>query len=89
MCEEYSIDMNQLKDIINAQDLAEATERGRFILSGNTKVLDDGSIGIAYSRAGELMVKCIEDAYKELNFKVPITGEYLMASPEEGWAGAH
>lgn len=89
MCEEYSIDMEQLKDIINAQDLAESTDGGRFILSGNTKVLDDGSIGIAYSRAGELMVKCIEDAYKLLKCPVHITGEYLMASPEEGWAGAH
>lgn len=89
MCEEYEINMDQLKNIINAQDKADELSSDKFILSGNTKVFKDGTIGRAYSRAGELMVKCIEDAYKILNCPVHITGEYLMASPDEGWAGAH
>lgn len=89
MIQEYGITMDQLKQVIKAQDDAENLEGGKFVLSGNTKVLKDGTIGRCYSRAGELMVKCIEDAYKLLEFKVPITGEYLVASSEEGWAGAH
>lgn len=86
MCEEYEITMDQLKQIISAGKQAEETDGGRFILSGNTRVLDDGSIGIAYSRAGELMVEAIQDAYKELNFSVPITGEYLVG---KNWADCH
>lgn len=86
MCEEYSITMDQLKCILKAQKDAEDTKGGKFRLSGNTRVLEDGSIAIGYSRAGELMVECIEDAYKELNFKVPITGEYLVG---KDWADCH
>lgn len=89
MIQEYDITMDQLKKVIKAQDDAENLEGGKFVLSGNTKVLKDGTIGRCYSRAGELMVKCIEDAYKLLEFKVPITGEYLVASRDEGWGGSH
>ena len=90
MLEEYNIDMEQLKKVIKANKDAEDLDGGKFILSGNIKVLEDGSIGRCYSRAGELMVKAIEDAYKDgLGFRVPITGEYLVASSDEGWAGAH
>lgn len=90
MLSEYSINMDQLKAIIHANESAENLDGGKFVLSGNVKVLEDGSIGRCYSRAGELMVKAIEDAYKnELGFRVPITGEYLVATSDEGWAGAH
>jgi len=89
MLKEYNMTMEQLKCIIEAKDQADNLEGGKFILSGNTKVLEDGSIGRCYSRAGELMVRCIEDAYKELNCPVHITGEYLVAHHTEGWAGAH
>lgn len=90
MLEEYNIDMEQLKQVIRAHKDAEGLDGGKFILSGNIKVLEDGTIGRAYSRSGELMVKAIEDAYKdELGFRVPITGEYLVAHHSEGWYGAH
>ena len=90
MLDEYGISMEQLKKIIKALSDAEGLEGGKFALSGNTKVLEDGSVGRCYSRAGELMVRAIEDAYKnELGFRVPITGEYLVAHSDEGWAGAH
>ncbi len=48
-----------------------------YVLSGNVRVRGDGAIGKCYSLAGVLMVKAIEDAYVELGFTVPITGEYL------------
>lgn len=86
MIEEYNISMDQLKNIIKAESDAENLDGGKFLLSGNTRVLADGSVGRCYCRAGELMVKCIEDAYKELNFKVPITGEYLVGTD---WASCH
>lgn len=90
MLEEYNINMEQLKQVIRANKDAEGLDGGKFILSGNIKVLEDGTIGRAYSRSGELMVKAIEDAYKdELGFRVPITGEYLVAHHSEGWYGAH
>ena len=90
MLSEYQITMDELKTVIKAESDAEDLDGGKFILSGNVKVLEDGTIGRCYSRAGELMVKAIEDAYKdELGFRVPITGEYLVAHSSEGWAGAH
>lgn len=89
MLDEYGISMEQLKKTIKALSDAEGLEGGKFVLSGNTKVLEDGSVGRCYSRAGELMVRCIEDAYKGLNCPVHITGEYLVAHHTEGWAGAH
>jgi len=89
MLTEYEISMNDLKKVIKAESDAESLDGGKFILSGNIKVLENGNVGRCYSRAGEMMVQCIEDAYKELGFNVPITGEYLVASSEEGWAGAH
>lgn len=90
MLEEYQISMEDLKTVIRAESDAKDLEGGKFTLSGNVKVLEDGTVGRCYSRAGELMVKAIEDAYKEeLGFRVPITGEYLVAHSSEGWAGAH
>lgn len=86
MCVEYSITMEQLINIIDAEKLAKELDGGKFKLSGNTRVLDNGSIGRGYCRAGELMVKCIEDAYKMLDFKVPITGEYLVG---KDWSETH
>lgn len=89
ICLQYSIAPENLHQICSASKSAKELNGGKFVLSGNTKVLDNGNIARAYCRAGELMVRCIEDAYKMLEFKVPITGEYLMATPEEGWSGAH
>ena len=89
MLEEYNITMDQLKTIIKAETDAENLKIKGFILAGRVKVLDNGKVGACYSRAGEMMVQCIEDAYKELGFRVPITGEYLVATHKEGWAGAH
>lgn len=89
MCEEYEISMEQLTKIINAEKSAKDLDGGKFTLSGNTKVSDKGSIIRGYCRAGEMMVEAIEQAYVDLGFRVPITGEYLMATSDEGWAGAH
>jgi len=89
ICQKFSIEIEQLNRVIQAKANAESLDGGKFVLSGNIKVLDNGNIARAYCRAGELMVKAIEDAYKMLNFKVPITGEYLIATPEEGWGGSH
>lgn len=86
MLEEYNISMDELKKIIKARTDAESLDGGKFKLSGNTRVLEDGSIGRCYCRAGELMVQCIEDAYKQLDFHVPITGEYLIGTD---WASCH
>ena len=86
MLKEYSISMDNLKKIIKAREDAENLDGGNFVLSGNTRVMEDGTIGRCYCRAGELMVQCIEDAYKELKFKVPITGEYLVGTD---WASCH
>lgn len=86
ICNEYGIEMDQLKAVINSHSQAIALEGGKFSLSGNVRVLDDGSLGRAYTRAGELMVRCIEDAYKLLDFKVPITGSYLIG---KDWAETH
>lgn len=89
MIEEYNITMPELIKIINAEVDAKSLDGGKFLLSGNVKVLNNGNVGRCYSRAGELMVQAIEDAYKEIGFTVPITGEYLVASSDEGWSGAH
>ena len=79
MIEEYDITMDQLKKLIDTEKQAKELEGGKFLLSGNVRYSDDGKIIRCYCRAGELMVQCIEDAYKkELGFKVPITGEYLF-----------
>jgi hypothetical protein len=86
MLEEYGISMEELKGIIKARENAENLDGGKFKLSGNTRVLEDGSIGRCYCRVGELMVQCIEDAYKQLDFHVPITGEYLIGTD---WASCH
>lgn len=42
-----------------------------------------------YSQVGELVVGCIEQAAKMMNLPVKITGDYLVGTPEEGWAGTH
>lgn len=89
MCSEYNVSMGQLKQAIKAESDAKEFNSKGYILSGNVKIFSDGTVNKAYSRAGELMVQCIEDAYKELNCPVHITGEYLMATPDEGWAGSH
>lgn len=87
MLVEYGITMQQLKDIINAETQAKNLEIKGKILSGNVKVDEEGNVVRIYARAGELMVQCIEDAYKdELGFNVPITGEYLWGS---SWSDAH
>lgn len=87
MCNEYEITMDQLTSVIKAEDEAKSLESGKFVLSGNVRVMEDGSVARCYSRAGELMVKCIEDAYKdELGFHVPITGEYLYG---HSWGSCH
>lgn len=89
MLVEYNITMDQLKSAIKAEKDAEDLSNEKFLLSGNTYVFEDGKIGRSYSRAGELMTHAIEEAYVELGFRVPITGEYLVADREDGWAGAH
>ncbi|QVW02124.1 DNA polymerase [Vibrio phage ICP1] len=85
----FGLSETQVENVVQARSAAKSLEGGKFVLSGNIKILDNGNIARAYCRAGELMVKCIEDAYKILEFNVPITGEYLMATPEEGWGGSH
>lgn len=86
MCEEYNITMDQLKKVINAETEAKELEGGKFLLSGNVKVLPNGNVARAYSRTGELMVKAIEEAYVQMGFRVPITGEYLFG---KNWADCH
>ncbi len=87
MCEEYSIDMETLKKTIQAKEDADSLEGGKFLLSGKSWTLENGNIARFYSRAGELMVQCIEDAYKdELRFDVPISGEYLVGRT---WGDSH
>lgn len=86
MCEEYSISMQQLTEIIKAQTAAEDLEIEDFLLSGNTRVMEDGTVARAYSRAGVLMVEAIEEAYQQLNCPVHITGEYLCNT---SWATCH
>lgn len=84
---EYSITMQQLKDIIKAESDASSMEIEGKILSGNSRVMEDGSIARAYSRANEIMVQSIEDAYsKELGFTVPITGSGLFG---KSWGDCH
>jgi len=86
MLEEYNITMDELKATINAEKEAKDLEGGNFVLSGNVRVMGNGSVGRAYSRAGELMVKAIEEAYVELGFTVPITGEWLIG---RNWYECH
>lgn len=57
-----------------------------FMLAANTYVFETGAIGRCYSRAGVLMVEAIEEAYKQLNCPVHITGEYLAG---KNWANCH
>jgi len=78
--------MDQLKKVINAETEAKELEGGKFLLSGNVKVLPNGNVARAYSRTGELMVKAIEEAYVQMGFRVPITGEYLFGL---NWADCH
>ena len=87
MLDEYGITMNQLKQIIKAENDASSLEVEGRLLSGNVKVDEDGNFVRAYTRSGELMVRCIEDAYKdELGFSVPITGAFLYG---KSWYDAH
>jgi hypothetical protein len=86
MLTEYNISMDQLKCIINADKLANDLDGGKFVLSGNTRIMDNGSIGRSSSRAGEAMVEAIEEAYVELGFNVPITGCYLTG---KSWSDCH
>ena len=84
---EYGISMDQLKRLIDVEKEAKELDGGKFLLSGNIRYEDNGEITRCYCRAGELMVECIEDAYKEeLKFTVPITGEYLFGKT---WGDAH
>lgn len=86
MCEEYQISMDQLKQVIKAKTDSDNLDGGRFILAGKSYIMDNGNIGRAYSRTGELMVKAIEEAYVEMGFRVPISGEYLVG---RNWADCH
>ncbi|QZI87062.1 hypothetical protein MYOV085v1_p0040 [Vibrio phage 355E48.1] len=86
MCEEYNITMDQLKVIISAETDAKELDGGKFLLSGNVKVLPNGNVARVYSRTGELMVKAIGEAYVQMGFRVPITGEYLFG---KNWADCH
>lgn len=84
---EYGITMDELKSIICAEEKAKNLSIEGKVLSGNVRVMEDGSIARAYSRASEIMVKSIEDAYsKELGFTVPITGEGLFGKT---WGQCH
>lgn len=86
MCEEYEISMDTLREIIKVEKEAKDFSTEKFLLSGNIRIEEDGRICKAYCRAGELMVKSIEEAYQTLGFKVPITGEYLFG---RSWAECH
>lgn len=86
MLVEYSITMDQLKSAIKAESDAKELTNDKFELAGNTFVFENGDIGKSYSRAGELMVRAIEGAYKQLGFTVPISGCYLTG---RSWAGCH
>lgn len=87
MLVEYNITMDELKNIICAEEKAKNLSIEGKVLSGNVRVMEDGSVARAYSRASEIMVKSIEDAYrKELGFTVPITGEGLFGKT---WGQCH
>ena len=86
MIAEYNITMDQLKDTMQAQSDADSYEVEGFLLSGNTRIRSNGSVAKAYSRAGVLMVEAIEEAYVQMKFNVPITGEYLVG---RNWAECH
>lgn len=86
MLTEYSISMDQLRSVINADKEARDLDGGRFVLSGNVRVLDNGNVARCYSRAGEAMVEAIEEAYSQMGFDVPITGSYLVGLD---WADCH
>lgn len=68
-------------------------EAKEFVLEGKQMAgkpkLIDGVWCAVYSRVGELVVGCIEQAAKMMNLPVKITGDYLVGTPEEGWAGTH
>ncbi len=86
MCEEYNITMYQLKQVINAKAQSDNLDGGKFVLAGKSYYMENGSIGRAYSRTGELMVKAIEEAYVVMGFRVPISGEYLVG---HNWSDCH
>lgn len=84
---DLGISLDTLNKVIKAKKDADSLQGGKFLLSGRSWVLENGNVARFYSRAGELMVQCIEDAYKdELKFQVPITGEYLCGRT---WGDAH
>ena len=87
IAESLNLSIESIDQVMKAHSDAEDLDGGKFVLSGKSWVLENGNIGRFYCRAGELMVQCIEDAYKdELNFHVPITGEYLVGRT---WGDAH
>lgn len=87
ICSELNLTEGVLNQVMKAHNEAEDLNGGKFLLSGKSWVLENGNVARFYCRAGELMVQCIEDAYKdELKFHVPITGEYLVGRT---WGDAH
>lgn len=87
ICKENDISLDQLQKVIFAEKSAKGLDGGKFILSGNVRVTSRGKVARCYCRAGELMVQCIQDAYRdELKFDVPITGEYLFG---KSWGDCH
>jgi len=71
--------------MFDTKEEAENYEVDGFILSGNVREFD-GKFGRAYCKAGELMVKAIEEAAKQMECPIPITGEYLMGKT---WGECH
>lgn len=87
IADSFELTEEQINQVMKAYNEAEDLNGGKFLLSGKSWVLENGNVGRFYCRAGELMVQCIEDAYKyELNFHVPISGEYLVG---RSWGDAH
>ena len=82
----YELTEQDVIKINKAKQDADDLEINGFLLSGNTFTFEDGSVGRNYSRAGVLMVEAIEEAYEELGFRVPITGEYLSGT---SWGSCH
>jgi hypothetical protein len=75
--------------MFDTKEEAESYEVDKFILSGNVREFtEDGKTqwGRAYCKAGELMVKAIEEATEKLGCPFDITGEYLMGKT---WGQCH
>lgn len=86
MVTEYNITIDQIKQVMKAEEDAISYEVEGFLLSDNVRIRENGSVARAYSRAGALMVESIEEAYLQLGFNVPITGAYLIG---KNWSDCH